>query len=103
MVHQFAEQARIPHPVSFGHAGNGHPHQNYVCPTPAEVERADAVVEATLKRVIAMGGTAAAEHGIGKIKRHWIGLQLTPLQIRMMAAVKKELDPFGLMAPGNVF
>ncbi|HEX9105697.1 MAG TPA: FAD-binding oxidoreductase, partial [Longimicrobiales bacterium] len=103
MVHRMADEANIPHPVSFGHAGNGHPHQNYVCPTPEEVRRADAVVGETLKHVIAMGGTAAAEHGIGKVKRHWIGLQLTPLQIRMMAAVKKELDPLGLMAPGNVF
>jgi FAD/FMN-containing dehydrogenase len=29
-------------------------------------------------------------------------LQLSPLQIGMMSAIKRELDPQGLLAPGNV-
>jgi hypothetical protein len=27
---------------------------------------------------------------------------MNPLQIAMMSAVKKELDPFGILAPGNI-
>jgi glycolate oxidase len=49
-----------------------------------------------------MGGTVAAEHGIGKIKRRWLPMQMTPLQVRTMTAVKRELDPAGILAPGNV-
>jgi FAD/FMN-containing dehydrogenase len=49
-----------------------------------------------------MGGTVAAEHGIGKIKRKWLPLQLSPLQRGMMGAIKRELDPNGMFAPGNV-
>ena len=49
-----------------------------------------------------MGGTVAAEHGLGKIKRKWLPLQMNPIQIAMMTAVKKELDPFGLLGPGNI-
>ena len=59
-------------------------------------------MEQTLREVIAMGGTVAAEHGIGKIKRKWLPMQMTPLQVRTMQAVKRELDPAGILAPGNV-
>jgi FAD/FMN-containing dehydrogenase len=44
----------------------------------------------------------SAEHGIGKIKRKWLPLQATPMQIGVMRAVKRELDPHGLLAPGNI-
>ena len=50
----------------------------------------------------ALGGTVAAEHGIGKIKRRWLPLQMNGLQVAMMAAVKRELDPLGILAPGNI-
>jgi glycolate oxidase len=59
-------------------------------------------VEETLREAIAMGGTVAAEHGIGKIKRRWLPMQMSPLQVRTMVAVKRELDPAGILAPGNV-
>ena len=59
-------------------------------------------MEETLKRVLALGGTVAAEHGIGKIKRKWLPLQMNPLQVSMMTAVKRELDPHGILAPGNI-
>ena len=43
-----------------------------------------------------------AEHGIGKIKRKWLPLQMNGLQIAMMTAVKRALDPLGILAPGNI-
>lgn len=92
----------VPQPVVFGHAGNGHPHTNFVGRTGAEVETYERVVEETLHVVFGMGGTFAAEHGIGKIKRRWLPLQMTPLQIAVMRAVKGELDPHGLLGVGNV-
>lgn len=97
-----ADEAGVPQPVIYGHAGNGHPHQNWAAKDADELRRIEAVVERTLKHVISMGGTVAAEHGIGKLKRKWIGLQLSPLQIGVMRAVKRELDPKGILAPGNV-
>ena len=62
----------------------------------------EGAVEETLRRVLALGGTVAAEHGIGKIKRKWLPLQMNALQISMMTAVKRELDPLGILAPGNI-
>ncbi len=89
--------------ATFGHAGNGHPHQHLHARDAAEVERMEAAVEATLRHVVAMGGTVSAEHGIGKLKRRWLAMQLGAAQLGVMRAVKRELDPLGLLSPGNVF
>jgi FAD/FMN-containing dehydrogenase len=92
----------VEEPVIYGHAGNGHPHQNFIARDARELTTIEGVVEETLKRVLALKGTVAAEHGIGKIKRRWLPLQMNPLQISMMTAVKRELDPNGILAPGNI-
>ena len=97
-----ATDAGIGQAVIYGHAGNGHPHQNFIATDADALARIERVVEATLREVIALGGTVAAEHGIGKIKRKWLPLQMSPLQVRTMRAVKRELDPAGILAPGNV-
>jgi glycolate oxidase len=89
-------------PVVYGHAGNGHPHQNFIARDQRDVFSIEAAVEETLRMVVSMGGTVAAEHGIGKIKRKWLPLQMSELQISMMRAVKRELDPDGMLAPGNI-
>ena len=97
-----ADEAGIEQAVIYGHAGNGHPHQNFIADDGEALVRVERVVEATLREVIALGGTVAAEHGIGKLKRKWLPLQMSPLQVRTMQAVKRELDPAGILAPGNV-
>lgn len=89
-------------PVIYGHAGNGHPHQNFIARDATELAITEAVVEKTLQHILTLGGTVAAEHGIGKIKRRWLPLQMNALQISMMLAVKRELDPLGILAPGNI-
>ena len=102
IARSFAVEAGIPLGIAYGHAGNGHPHQNFVAQDADELKRIEQVVYATLKAVIAMGGTVAAEHGIGKLKRRWLPLQMSDAQQRLMRAVKREFDPYGLLAPGNV-
>ena len=89
--------------ATFGHAGSGHPHQHFLARDAHELETIERAVDATLRHVLSMGGTVAAEHGIGKLKRRWLPLQLSPAQLAVMRAVKQELDPLGLLAPGNVF
>ena len=96
------ERLGIEEPVIYGHAGNGHPHQNFIARDTRELTTIEGVVEETLRQVLALGGTVAAEHGIGKIKRRWLPLQMNPLQISMMTAAKRDLDPLGILAPGNI-
>lgn len=96
------ESRGLEQPVIYGHAGNGHPHQNFLARNAEELTTIEEVIEETLRNVLRLGGTVAAEHGIGKIKRRWLPLQMNPLQIAMMTAVKRELDPRGILAPGNI-
>jgi glycolate oxidase len=102
VARSFAVSEGLEPPVIYGHAGNGHPHQNFIAKDKEELAVIERVVEKTLRHVLALGGTVAAEHGIGKIKRKWLPLQMSALQISMMLAVKRELDPLGILAPGNI-
>jgi FAD/FMN-containing dehydrogenase len=100
---RLADDAGLEQPVIYGHAGNGHPHQNFIARDAEELSLIEQVVESTLRLVVARGGTVAAEHGIGKLKRRWLPLQLSPMQLGLMRAIKSELDPRGMLAPGNLF
>jgi FAD/FMN-containing dehydrogenase len=102
IARSLAEQSDIDQAVIYGHAGNGHPHQNFLARDLEELTTIEEVVERTLREVLRLGGTVSAEHGIGKLKRKWLPLQMNPLQISMMTAVKKELDPLGILSPGNI-
>jgi FAD/FMN-containing dehydrogenase len=102
VARRLVDEAGLEQPAIYGHAGNGHPHQNVIAHDEAELRRIETVVEATLRYVLQLGGTVAAEHGIGKLKRRWLSLQLNELQLQMMRSIKRELDPHGLLAPGNI-
>ena len=99
---RFADAHRVPHAVTYGHAGNGHPHQNFIAHDGDELARIMEVVEQTIHHVLSLGGTVAAEHGLGKLKRHWLGVQLSSVQLRVMHAIKQTIDPRGMFSPGNV-
>lgn len=97
-----ADGQHVAAPVTYGHAGNGHPHQNFIANDAEELWRINGVVEETIRQALRLGGTAAAEHGLGKLKRAWLRAQLSPIQLEVMRALKHTLDPRGLFAPGNV-
>jgi FAD/FMN-containing dehydrogenase len=48
------------------------------------------------------GGTISAEHGVGVAKARWLELSRTPAEIAAMRAIKRALDPAGLLNPGAV-
>lgn len=97
-----AQEGGLGPAVTYGHAGNGHPHQNYIARDAKELDSTEQVVGQTLRHIVSMGGTIAAEHGIGKLKRRWLALQLSPVQLDVMRALKHALDPLALLAPGNI-
>ncbi len=102
LANGFALEAGHPPAVTYGHIGNGHPHQNWVARDAEEVKVLEQIVERTLRAVIQLGGTVAAEHGIGKLKARWLGLQANAEQVALMRAAKRAFDPAGRMAPGNI-
>jgi FAD/FMN-containing dehydrogenase len=84
--------------VLFGHLGDGNVHVNVLGPPPDD----DSVEDAVLRLVAACDGTISAEHGVGRLKARWLHLVRTPGEIAAMVAIKRALDPEGLLNPGVV-
>jgi glycolate oxidase len=101
------EQAGARHGVyiaTVAHAGDGNLHPVFVFDrglpeVPAEVwAAADEVFRAALD----LGGTLTGEHGVGMIKRRWLGEELSAESLAVHHAIKNAFDPDGIMNPGKV-
>ena len=93
--------------VDFGHLGDGNLHYNVQCPEgsdAAEFLRAHekGVNAVVYDAVAARGGSFSAEHGVGALKRDELAARKSPVALAMMHAVKRALDPAGLLNPGRV-
>jgi FAD/FMN-containing dehydrogenase len=84
--------------VVFGHLGDGNVHVNVLGPDPED----DAVDEAVLRLAASCGGTISAEHGVGIAKARWLSLARSPAELAAMRAIKRALDPEGILNPGVV-
>jgi FAD/FMN-containing dehydrogenase len=82
--------------VIFGHLGVGNLHVN-VLGLPPDDELVD---DAVLRLVADLGGSIGAEHGIGVAKTRWLALTRSPAELVAMRAIKRALDPAGLLNPG---
>lgn len=49
-----------------------------------------------------LGGSISAEHGIGQLKRPFLGHTRSPEEIELMRTIKRALDPAGILNPGKV-
>ncbi|MGN6793289.1 MAG: FAD-binding oxidoreductase, partial [Streptosporangiaceae bacterium] len=88
-----------PHVVVFGHLGVGNLHVNVLGPDPADT----VVDEAVARLAAAHGGSAAAEHGVGRAKTGWLTFSRPASEIAAMRSVKSAFDPAGLLNPGVLF
>ncbi|GFH37433.1 FAD-binding oxidoreductase [Streptomyces pacificus] len=50
--------------------------------------------------ILASGGTISHHHGIGTDHRDWFTREIGPVGVRVLQAVKAELDPSGILNPG---
>jgi glycolate oxidase len=91
--------------VNFGHLGDGNIHVNFMCERsdPAAVARAREAVREVFAAAVDLGGTISGEHGIGYVKAPYLGLALDPATVSAMRAVKRALDPNGILNPGKMF
>jgi len=87
----------------FGHIGDNHVHVNILPRNDSEGAHARELYVQFLKYAASVGGTLSAEHGVGKLKRDYLRLFYTDDQLREMAALKKALDPNGILGRGNIF
>lgn len=87
----------------FGHVGDANNHVNLMPGTPEQAHRGEGLIYEFAEIVVSLGGTVAAEHGIGKSKTDLLGLMYTPKEIEAMRKVKRRLDPNWLLGPGTIF
>ncbi|MEW5741176.1 MAG: FAD-binding oxidoreductase [Myxococcota bacterium] len=90
----------------FGHIGDGNLHVNIMKPDAlgkAEFLARTHEVDADLMGLVrAHRGSVSAEHGIGLLKRDWLGHSRSATEIELMRQVKRVLDPKGILNPGKV-
>ena len=91
--------------VSFGHSGDGNLHINFMTSwkRPDEVSRVKLAVEDLFREAVRMGGTLSGEHGIGMMKRPYLGIALDKATIEFEKKVKRALDPVNVFNPGKIF
>jgi FAD/FMN-containing dehydrogenase len=93
-------------PCGFGHFGDGNIHFNLTQPT--GMEPAEFLAEwGRFNRIVhdivhELGGSIAAEHGVGLIKRDELALYGDPVGLELMRRLKAALDPHNLLNPGKV-
>lgn len=93
-------------PCGFGHFGDGNIHFNLS--QPVDMDRAEFLSQwGRFNRIVhdivhGLGGSIAAEHGVGLIKRDELIRYASPVGLDLMRRLKAALDPQGLLNPGKV-
>ena len=93
--------------VNFGHLGDGNLHYNVQAPLDGDSQaflrdREAQVNTLVYESVARFDGSISAEHGIGSLKLDKLEHHKSPVALGMMRAIKKALDPQGVMNPGRV-
>ena len=88
-------------PSVFGHYGDGNLHFN-VGPAGIAFPHEEAVHRLVHDRVLAEGGSIAAEHGVGSLKTQELKRTKTPEELAAMRALKLAFDPDNRLNPGRI-
>jgi FAD/FMN-containing dehydrogenase len=93
-------------PVAFGHLGDGNIHFNVSQPIggdKAEFLAQWGVMNSRIHQIVLdFHGSISAEHGIGRLKRDLLPRVKDPVALDVMRALKRTLDPHGILNPGKL-
>lgn len=87
-----------------GHAGDGnmHPVVAFDESDTDETARAHQAFDAIMALGLQLGGTITGEHGVGQLKREWLGRELDEAGLSTSHAIKRALDPNNILNPSRV-
>lgn len=102
-IARFGPELRI---NCFGHLGDGNLHYNVFPGRGVDRQRYDTIrrdVSRTIHDMVhELGGSVAAEHGIGRLKVGDLERYGDPGKLAAMRLIKQALDPLGILNPGAV-
>jgi len=87
----------------FGHIGDSHLHVNMLPKSKEEFRAVKDLYIKFVRKAVSLGGTASAEHGIGKLKHAYLKEMYGENGVNEMIKVKRDLDPFLILGPDNIF
>ena len=104
---RFVEETAARHRLevaTFGHFGDGNLHPTFLTDErdAAEMHRVEEALKEIFAQALALGGTITGEHGVGVAKRPFLRGQLGDASYALLKAVKRALDPNGILNPGKV-
>jgi FAD/FMN-containing dehydrogenase len=93
--------------IWYGHIGDGNTHINILKPSHLSIDefrqRCEGVSKDVFEIVQRYRGSVSAEHGVGLIKKDYLGYSRSDAEIELMRQLKKVFDPNGIMNPGKIF
>lgn len=84
----------------FGHIGDGNIH---LIATTGHEQDISQIYELIYPICAELKGTISAEHGIGTHRKSRLNLSRTAAEIELMKALKRTIDPKGILNPGRIF
>lgn len=89
--------------VAFGHLGDGNLHVIVATGSPVDgAENGRAAADLVYRPLATLGGSVSAEHGIGLDRKAYLPLSRSAAERRVMALVKRALDPADTLNPGKL-
>ncbi len=99
---EISEEFNLP-AMKYGHIGDGNLHLALFIDVlnKDDWDRLNKVADMVHRTAIELGGTVSSEHGIGAARAEYMKTQWGPA-FEVMRAIKKALDPKGILNPGKL-
>lgn len=85
------------------HAGDGNLHPNFIVQGDTVPDVVWDAAGELFRAALALGGTLTGEHGVGLLKKRWLGDELGSEQLEVQRQIKTVFDPLSILNPGKVF
>ncbi|MEV7970985.1 FAD-linked oxidase C-terminal domain-containing protein [Sphaerisporangium sp. NPDC088356] len=91
------------HICTVAHAGDGNLHPVFIFDRglPEPPANVWAAADEVFRAALDLGGTLTGEHGVGLLKRRWLGLESGPVVDEVQQGIKRVFDPLGILNPGK--
>lgn len=89
--------------LTYGHAGDGNLHVNYLWDRDDEIPHVELAVDRLFRDVVELRGTLSGEHGIGVMKAPYLHYEQSEAVMDLGRRIKAAFDPKGLLNPGKIY